>query len=1523
MTKVNGKVHVEFWDDSVDQADLSSSAKRFYYFDASTEAELESGLLKIGYVVTNSATYSAVWDLTEHQLDPGVTRHYKVYSSIKNTFQYYENEYLNSAGGINVATNTVYLEYANTGLTEEDEAYKEATAQYTTIFRDFSIIKSVNSIDGEEVDGDTVDVIYRGSVVQYKINISHLGNGEAEDVTAIDYLYNQILLVPLNEGNMKWMADDWNMDATELLEYIAYLEENPDEAASNGFVFVNGELYFAMESLAGTTTYKNVWIDDTHCAAEVINYMASGVTEIIWSYDKQLEGSTNDHLTYYTYAGSVYYGSDWPDTFSASNQVYLNVRHDAAYRSSTLYDEIASIPVKTGTLQKQILVSEKDAEEEVFSDTSQIDLNDNNHYKETVRYKLELDTSVTSDSDIVFSEVIDVLPYTYGMFSWKKYNEEDEDWNVKVESVVYADGSGNPDIDYEIYYSNAEGEAVKTEVVDGVVMIKDTSTPAYQSIRWTENSQNQVTVPKGTGGVWIYVELTFELSADEWEQYAETVSGYLTNTLSAIVGGNTTTDTASVTHTVKTDSEAYLQKGVLAISDMDVTLRYYASIASDTRKVYYNSSDESDCPSVAYYITIYNPSSAYLYLTEIQDLVPEGFTLVGYCGGLDAYAYGDIGSPNSIITTDPTSPAAELNVGDDKVTWMSARVECTLDAETGIVRYTFSQYENLNTTVKYSKEFDCCYLAQYEAISFIVVFDPGTAEETENYATNTIGMPYVDVSGSGVSVGEVEGTAAVATGLEDAEQNVGVCSKYSETEAVEMGFESVARAAELSAADDNEWLVSEVTVHRGEIIPGIKKSVSADAKNGVGEEETVTWTIEITNDGTIPMINYTITDTIDAPYQISGDVYLTIYDAEGHEVAKVLGDNSDDSSVLPFLTITRDGKEFEYTYCRSSLKGLTQLTENGSCGELTTPSSDYTAISCLVSGSWHTVGGSSAIFSFEITKTADGDVFTLNLQDWCFAIPVGGKLELTIDTLPSEPAETGIYYNEATVTPTQAYRDAAVTSGQAVSTEDSETDHQYVSSSDYVVVTGGYSTSSQKWIQSNEDGTKIANSEMDNSNDVRYIVLDAETETFRYTLEASNSRSSPMENLVVVDVLPEVGDYAPFTKQNTATARYSEFQVDLLENEAAIDWEVVIGTKVTGITEVKAASKTITDTKTLKRVELDEDYKTTETSGYVIYYSTTSCSSADSGFANSGMTSNAYADLNATYSDGSRVWTTNPAGARAIRIEILDDIPSNSAVQISFNAKVSSTTGDDNEAEPGEIAWNSFAYRYSTTITSNTGSTTDTLWAAPRKVGVMIPDVPSLKKTLNGLSGNEELKTSDQVFRFLVHEGSKIKDGSVDYTASESELTKALDALGKSYFVVQLTVPAGSTEVEILLDPKSLDADLKEYSSGNGFVYEDGKEYTIVELPNGSTQSGNRNFTCTYISATNEDSVTENVLTFTYSSGKSILVTADNIVSKEKGHYELPITGGSGKELYTLLGLALLCGAGLTFCWRRNRRRVL
>ncbi|MCD7818755.1 MAG: hypothetical protein LUH07_06860 [Lachnospiraceae bacterium] len=222
------QILVQFWDDTTDSSTLNkNTASVFCSFCASSAADLELKFNQIGYVVTSTATYSVEWDLQNVELGGGETRHYKVYSSLKNTFQYRENEYKNQANSYNVANDTVYLEYVNDGLDEEDEDYKEseeATAQYTSIYNDFYISKSMNSINGESVSSnDTIDALYEGSIVQYEIIVRHNGTGEAEDIPVIDYISSgQYLLIPMNDRNKESILnDDWK-DAGWGAKYYSY-----------------------------------------------------------------------------------------------------------------------------------------------------------------------------------------------------------------------------------------------------------------------------------------------------------------------------------------------------------------------------------------------------------------------------------------------------------------------------------------------------------------------------------------------------------------------------------------------------------------------------------------------------------------------------------------------------------------------------------------------------------------------------------------------------------------------------------------------------------------------------------------------------------------------------------------------------------------------------------------------------------------------------------------------------------------------------------------------------------------------------------------------------------------------------------------------------------------------------------------------------------------------------------------------------------------------------------------------------
>ncbi|MCD7863486.1 MAG: MSCRAMM family adhesin SdrC, partial [Lachnospiraceae bacterium] len=385
------EILVEFWDDDIENESLADSATMFYSFSTYDAEDLELKLNEMGYVVTNSATYSAVWDLTGHQLNGGETRHYKVYSSLKNTFQYYENLYLNVASAYNTADNIVYLEYTDE---KKDES---ATAEYTKISIDFRLTKSIKQVNGEDVSaGDTVDYFYDNSIIQYNIKVDHIGNGEAEDMIVNDVLYGQYLLVPWNAANKasvragKWPgygSTDWYDERT---------------------LMIDGEEYVP---LMFSGHYYDVWIDDTHCLSEAMvdftgEYVADGgyylsdiCTVITYCYDDQLNGTAAGNLNYLTL---IYYNNSGYK-MRASNAVYLNryiqvsnyYYWDADGYSrfySALYDEIDSAPIISGNLSKKILTSEKEAtaENETYSTSSQIDLNATNDYSQSVRYKLEL-----------------------------------------------------------------------------------------------------------------------------------------------------------------------------------------------------------------------------------------------------------------------------------------------------------------------------------------------------------------------------------------------------------------------------------------------------------------------------------------------------------------------------------------------------------------------------------------------------------------------------------------------------------------------------------------------------------------------------------------------------------------------------------------------------------------------------------------------------------------------------------------------------------------------------------------------------------------------------------------------------------------------------------------------------------------------------------------------------------------------------------------------------------------------------
>lgn len=1431
---------------------FTDGSDTFYGGYVSDEKELTELFREIGYVVTADARYSAVWNLSAAgTLTGGDTWHYRVYSSMKDTFQYYEDPYLNQADGYNTAANTVTLYYDNSGKSEEDyQQEKTKSATYTNIMRDYLVNKKVNQIDGEAA-GDT-DVFYRGSIITYQLEVEHFGTGTVEDLPLVDNSKgSQSLLVPLELNKESIQAGNWPVSWDTIQKDTAHL------------VTINGVTYYDLwytdtraSSTNFTGTYNLVWFDETHCAASVEltttnQYAPTTYTYVItWNYHT-LEGN-GDIFTYY-----MLVEADADKVVNAQNTVYLNNRYrqyHGSYRISALYDEIAETEIKAGSLDKKILTSDTDvgdSENETYAESSVLDLA--NADTTTVRYKLWLQTK-SGNSEMTFQQVRDILPYTYGVFTWEKGK------NVKVYGSVYEtavkDDSGkelSPGLEdnYEIYYSDAEGKEVSVDA-DGYYEENGSRIPAYQAISWGDGN---ITLPEDAEGIWIYVELDFSLKEEDQTDYAEAVSGYLRNTFSAVIPGNTTVDTADVIHTVKKDAKAYLQKGVYWIKTYGSTS---SNNASDLRNIYYNSvsSDGNvDKARVAYYIQLYNASSSYLYLEEIQDLAPEGFTFVSLYGaatgtpGSGAYEGGG-NTANTEVTTDPDSPVSSLS-GDDiseKPIWKTAHIQAE-EGTDGVLRFLI---DNEGGDLHEDETTGYCYLEEGEAICFIAEFEVGVDSETEKYAENKIAMPYVDFSDGEVTVAKVSGTAVNAYESTTVAQNVGGCSILDETERRVEGFQSV--TPKNDGMEISQWLTSDVTVRRGAIIPGINKAVITDVDEDGGD--TVEWQITVSNDGEIPMENYTIRDIMDSPYLLMGAVNYKIYEGDDLTATPIM---EIENGGNPMFTIIRDSTTSEEALADDSEYTLTWHWLNvllRDDGEGSAKSGEAIEVSGLPVSSY--ISGTKATEAVTINVTVGNELdgsdinnyLSIDFTDVVFAIPAGGRGVLTVTT--KVPAGTGVstgtYYNLAKIIPTQVYEDDAVSIGDAVSaTADTSA---YVKSSDQIHVTNGYSTSAQKWIQSNDNKDRVARSETG----IHYIELDSESETFTYTLEVTNNLSSSMRNLIIVDSLPQSGDYSPFTTQNEKTERGSQFQVDFYDGAVKVMKGVKTEEEIKDDTPAEATIDTtakedgnITDKVTVLYSEYSEFGK--------------------------GMSDGNKWASDSTADDGGDFWTTDYEGARSIRIEFNEPIEKGKSVQVSFTGKIC-TTNEADIAEPGEIGWNSFAYKYTTdkseSDTSDNGSNEATLWAAPRKVGIKFPDMPKLTKEIMGVDEDAAANMKDQTFRFLVHEGKYLS--GFDYTGKnttslEKDLIDALEENNLKYFTKELTIDVSeSLTGTITLDP------------GDAFTYVNEKPYTVVELPyNNSSRPGNDAFIYGYM-AVGSSYVQKNVITFTYTSGTMVRVYADNKV---------------------------------------------
>lgn len=855
----------------------------------------------------------------------------------------------------------------------------------------------------------------------------------------------------------------------------------------------NGVEYYILDKPG---TYHNAWISESQLADAVeVAKSTSGLDTLIKWYFADYTGTRNDTVTYRSYV--------CPDTsalsYSLGNESWLN-----DHQSHRLY---ATLPDWQGTsfdFDKVIVDSVGDT----GTGYSYSHINEG----QKVVYRLMLRSSTDKDGNalpmtITGKDMYDALPLSMDTYLWSKDNVH----------ITYMD---NYTVTNEDSWSVDEPEAGD-----------------QQYIKWADDFS--ITF---TGTAYIYVELDFP-SGTPWQEYA---NKYATTTL--VNTFYVLSAQRSVTHDVTIAAKVRLQKGVFDTGYYYDDGSYYMSdMRIQDGRLYYQNNDVK-IRAVRYYVSLYNAGPTNLYLTDMQDLLPRGFT----------YSSGS----SSFTTTTYNGSFYESYDKIEKAdgtyaTKMAASVKATTGTdENGRQRVAFHFAQTTSTStnnpVSYDKDRDLCYLKPGQAIDFTYICKTNNAADTDDAALNIVTMPYYDFNNGGVVVDD--GCKITSPRSDQYTPNDGGCDVWTNGEAENLGFTGGANAT--------QWLTSGVTLIRGTIKPGITKALTSKTDtNGVTTQnpvsaapaDTLNWTVKTENDGTNSISDYTLTDCMQSPYMFTGKVSYTVYNAPGG--------NS---------LIAKPKSDYLFTIGSGTSDGTLSIQTNRGATQILTVGGDPITLKC---GWYYNQFSAASIGKYkqvdvQLSVVRDSDnnaVLSLRFPDETMAIPENGYSLLTLSTNNT----TGIlenkqFINTSFVTPMVQVWDGTANKGNVTTlkTPFGNGAMPSVRNSAPVTTSYGYVTGASKQV------TEVGNSENTAActGEPNYIVLGDKTKQFRYTLSVENSTPKAMDMLVLIDGLPEVGDHTAFLASDP---RFSEFKVSLADNP---DFSVTVTDKDNNSTVLDASS---------------------------------------------------------------------------------------------------------------------------------------------------------------------------------------------------------------------------------------------------------------------------------------------------------------------------------------------------------------
>ena len=885
--------------------------------------------------------------------------------------------------------------------------------------------------------------------------------------------------------------------------------------------------------------------------------------------------------------------------------------------------------------------------------------------------------------------------------------------------------------DWTVYYAIINGEIVQISKINDYGYA--TSTSYGTQLKWYIGSLE----PGQTVEKTYQATLNMADSESKGTSYKNTVTEGSTEK-EVIVKGNKET---------QTEAKADIRKNVWTIANSSEVMSNKLN-----NKTYFSTTDGKD-KYVLYSVSVVNTGSESINVNKITDEYGSKLEYVGISADLYVSRASDFKQEIS------TSNA--WNIG---ASWLDIATDACVNGIS--IKLTNDDTSNHVATYQVGGE-SGVDLQPNKMITFFVLCKVNDDVTENDLITNTAKL-YVDENVQYGAYGKIKtkGTA------DDAYQNNG----DSQDEGV---------------TDGERVISSSVTViPKDSIIPGIKKEAkgyvvsgktiafmtditSDNKKNNIMPNSTVKWEITLYNGGTIPVEDYTVSDSVESPFHI-------MTQSEAND----LGITSDEliKKHKVFLLEVYDSNKSCIKTVDLSSKVWNQI-KDGTDNEYSTS------------------------FSVDIT------------QDMGATIPVGGYAKLTVYTNCVEQTFT-IYENTATFSPKESFDGTDVTTGQVV--EDETGKVTGVKASDSVYAMGEYGSFSWKTIAEQADPTNNAVG-YDTTNN--YIIIDDEDTNKRvvYTNNIENVSKHAYEKLTIVDLMPLPGDTGVLNQSET---RDSKFTVGY-NGELSLT--------------VKDSSGNV---KTL-----------TEGTDYYIKFSSKTSFSED--------------DLNNGESDASwhDTWSDGDKSFRIVMSESFQLQP-NETLTMQYEGLI----GDD--AQPGQIAWNSFGYAYDVQGASR-------LRAEPPKVGVKIPTSPMITKKVVNDEGTDQGYDATNTFNFKVYEGESIDESNYKGTFS--------------------VIQGESKKINTIVD------------GNNNKIFISGKTYTIVE------DVDNR-YTFQSVQGTGGEASTENKYTFTYLTSMDTL----NITFTNKlNEYELPSTGGTGTLSYYFCGTAIMSIAILLYAYiqRRNRTR--